>query len=82
MIALVVVSYVAYVLAILVFIRAILSWVPSLSRRNPLVDALYQVTEPILAPIRSIMPRGMLDLSPMVATFILYAIARIAAGAA
>jgi uncharacterized protein YggT (Ycf19 family) len=31
------------------------------------------VTEPILAPIRSVLPRtGMLDLSPMIATFILF----------
>jgi YggT family protein len=73
------VSYVAYVLAMLVFIRAILSWFPNIDPRNPLIEALYQVTEPILAPIRSIMPRTMLDFSPMIATFILFAIAQIAA---
>jgi YggT family protein len=74
-----IVSYVAYVLAMLVFVRAILSWFPNIDPRNPLIEALYQVTEPILAPIRSIMPRTMLDFSPMIATFILFAIAQVAA---
>ena len=77
-----IVSYVAYVLAILVFIRAILSWFPNIDPRNPLIDFLYQVTEPILSPIRSLMPRTMIDFSPMIATFVLFMIARFAAGGA
>jgi YggT family protein len=33
---------------------------------------LIEFTEPIIAPIRSIMPRmGMIDLSPMIAIFII-----------
>lgn len=71
-----IVSTVAYVLAILIFVRAILSWFPSVDPRNPLVDILFQVTEPILAPIRTIMPRTMVDFSPMIATFVLMIIAR------
>jgi YggT family protein len=77
-----IVADVAYVLAILIFIRALLSWVPNLDTRNPLVDFLIQVTEPILAPIRSIMPRSMFDFSPMVASLILLAVARVASGSA
>ncbi len=38
----------------------------------PIVVFLHQVTEPILAPIRRVLPRmGMLDLSPMVALLLL-----------
>ena len=77
-----IVSYVAYVLAMLVFIRAILSWFPNIDTRNPLIDMLYQVTEPILSPIRSLMPRTMIDFSPMIATFVLFMIARVAASGA
>ncbi|HEY7271016.1 MAG TPA: YggT family protein [Dehalococcoidia bacterium] len=77
-----IVSYVAYVLAILIFIRALLSWVPNLNPRNPLIEALIQVTEPILSPIRSIMPRSMFDFSPMVASLVLLMIARVASGGA
>jgi YggT family protein len=45
--------------------------------RNPVAIFLHDITEPILAPIRQVMPRmGMLDLSPMVAIILLSLIAR------
>jgi YggT family protein len=48
----------------------------------PVIAILYQVTEPILAPIRKILPRfGMLDLSPMVALFLLSYLSRFIVGA-
>lgn len=54
--------------------RVILSWI-RLSPTNPLVVIVYQITEPILAPIRRVLPKmGMLDLSPMVALLILFVI--------
>lgn len=38
----------------------------------PVIAILYQITEPILAPIRRILPRfGMLDFSPMVVIFLI-----------
>jgi YggT family protein len=77
-----IIAYFAYALVILIFIRAILSWFPNIDPRNPLVDLLYQVTEPILSPIRSLMPRMMIDFSPMIAGFVLLFIAQIAAGSA
>ncbi|TMF12563.1 MAG: YggT family protein [Chloroflexi bacterium] len=52
-------------------IRVVLSWV-GYNPNNPLHNFIHEITEPILAPIRSIMPRiGMFDLSPMVALFAL-----------
>lgn len=51
--------------------RVIISWV-NLSPYNPIVVALYQITEPILAPIRRVLPQtGMIDLSPMVAIIVM-----------
>jgi uncharacterized protein YggT (Ycf19 family) len=39
---------------------------------NPLSVIIMDITEPILAPIRQFIPRiGMIDLSPMVASFLL-----------
>jgi YggT family protein len=39
---------------------------------SPLMRVLYQLTEPILAPIRAILPQtGMFDFSPMVAMILL-----------
>jgi len=63
------------VLAIVILIRAVLSWV-SPGQTNMLTNILYQVTEPILAPLRRIIPRvGMMDFSPLVAIILLQIIA-------
>ena len=67
----------AYVLIIGLFIRIIFSWT-GFDPSNPLFVVVHEITEPILAPIRAIMPRlGMFDLSPMIAMFILFALARL-----
>lgn len=49
--------------------RALISWFDR-SGQNPISQVLFQLTEPIIAPIRQIMPRtGFIDLSPMIAIF-------------
>ena len=59
------------VLTLAIFLRAILSWF-SPRPSNMLVNILYQVTEPLLAPLRRIIPRiGVLDLSPLIAIILL-----------
>lgn len=66
-------------LTLAIFFRAILSWVAP-DPRNPIVQALDAVTEPILQPLRQIMPRfGGLDLTPLVAIIVLSVIARLLA---
>ncbi len=50
-----------------VFARAILSWIVR-DPHNPVARALDQITEPILQPLRQVIPRmGMMDLTPLVA---------------
>jgi YggT family protein len=52
--------------SLVVLVAVILSWVP-LDRRNPLVTVTHALTDPVLAPIRNVLPpMGGLDLSPMV----------------
>lgn len=52
--------------SLIVLAAVIMSWLP-VNRRNALVTALYAATEPVLAPIRRVLPpTGGLDLSPMV----------------
>jgi YggT family protein len=59
-------------LLVAIILRIVFSWT-GFDQRSPVYAAILEVTEPILAPIRSVLPRtGMLDLSPMVATFILF----------
>ena len=50
--------------------RALISWVPNISRANPVVDLLYQVTEPVLEPVRRLIPAmGGFDISFLVVFF-------------
>ena len=52
----------------LIFIRALISWVNP-DHFNPLVQFLQRTTEPILEPIRRLMPHLAIDLSPVIAFF-------------
>ena len=62
------------VMWLLVFARVILSWTNPMGGGG-LVAFVYQVTEPILAPIRRVLPpSGGLDWSPLVATLLLGAL--------
>jgi YggT family protein len=55
------------VLDLAILARVLLSWV-SVSRDNRLVSIILEITEPILGPIRRVVPPlGGLDLSPMIA---------------
>ena len=76
----VLIDYLFNAILIAIFIRAILSWFP-VSRENPIVSVVFQITDPILAPVRRIMPRtGMIDLSPMVTIIVLFVIRELARG--
>ncbi len=67
-----VINLVFQIYSYLVLARILISWFP-VDRNNPLIDFIYRVTEPILAPFRVIIPLGMmgLDLSPILAFFFL-----------
>jgi YggT family protein len=57
--------------SLIVLVSVILSWV-RLSEDNPLVKISNTLVEPVLAPIRRVLPSfGGLDLSPMVLLFAL-----------
>lgn len=63
-----------YALIVAIIIRSLMSWFP-VNRDNFLVNLLQTITEPILAPLRRIIPRlDAIDLSPMVAIILLYVI--------
>lgn len=53
--------------------RAIISWVNP-DPYNPIVTFLYRATEPVMAPIRRLIPmRGMgIDISPIIVIMIIY----------
>ncbi len=62
---------------LLVLGRVLLSWVDPQARTQA-GRVLFQFTEPMLAPIRAVLPRtGMLDLSPLVLLLVLGVLLRV-----
>lgn len=58
--------------------RVLMSWFPNVDRSNPLVQFVYDVTEPVLRPIREMLPQtGMLDLSPLIVFLILQVLTQV-----
>ena len=64
----------------LLFARIVISWFP-VDPYHSIVQFLYQVTDPILAPFRNLPLRiGMLDLSPLVAFVALFFVRNVLVG--
>ena len=57
----------------IVIIRALLSWVNP-DPYNPIVRFLYRVTEPVLRPVRRLIPMGNIgiDVSPVIVIVVIY----------
>jgi YggT family protein len=64
----------------IILIRVVLSWV-NVDPYNPLVRMIYQITEPVLAPLRRLIPPAAgLDFSPLVAFFVIELLRRLVLG--
>lgn len=62
---------------LLVLGRVLVSWVDP-TGRSPLAAFLVQATEPLLAPVRRVLPpAGMFDFSPLILLLILGALTRV-----
>ena len=65
------------ILIMIILIRIILLWFPH-NPYNPLIRIVYQISNPILNPIRHVIsPIGGLDISPIIAIFIIQLIKNI-----
>ena len=70
------IGLIANVLIILIFIWVIVSWI--LPPFHPLREALDRIVEPMLAPVRNILPTtGMIDFSPMILMILIELVSRI-----
>jgi len=51
--------------------RALITWIPNLDPYHPAVQFLNSITEPVLEPIRKLVPPlgGMVDISMIIAFF-------------
>ncbi len=76
----IILSLIVRILIILVFAHAIMSWIRP-DPYNPIVRMINQIVEPMLAPIRQIMPpSGGVDFSPMILLVIFFIIQTLLAG--
>jgi YggT family protein len=61
--------------------RIILSWFPNVDRSNPIIQFLFDVTEPVLRPIRNMLPSsGMFDFSPLIVFLIIQVLTTVLRG--
>jgi YggT family protein len=76
-----VVNVVFQLASLAILARVILSWLPMAGVRidpyHPVIRILYQITDPILDPIRRFATFGMIDFSPIVALILLEVIRRV-----
>ena len=71
-----------HLLAFAILARAVTSWLP-IDRNGPVARALDAITYPVLDPLRRVIPTiGMIDITPMVAMIMLFAIGGALEGAA
>jgi YggT family protein len=75
------VYYFVRVINMLILARVLMSWFVK-DLRNPIAMFIYQITEPILSPIRNLLKKlgiggTMLDFSPIVALLLIQFIASI-----
>ncbi|MDA0301200.1 MAG: YggT family protein [Chloroflexi bacterium] len=71
-----IVGYLIEFLGFAIIIRSLLSWFP-IDREGPVVQMLVSITDPVLEPLRKVIPPlGMLDLTPLIATILLFIVAR------
>ena len=69
------------VLSLAILGRVLLSWVDPFGNMR-ITQILRDLTEPILAPIRNLLPSTpMIDFSPIIAMLLLQALSRLIAGA-
>ena len=77
------VNLLVWILYLAMIGRVLSSWL-NIGRDSPffpVISLLYQITEPILAPIRRVLPSfGMMDLSPMVALILITLVQRLIIG--
>ncbi len=72
------VSDAVQLLTLLIVVRAILSWVPSVDYGHPVIRLIMRVTDPILEPVRRLLPPlGGFDLSPLVALLLLQLVGKL-----
>ena len=65
-------------LYLIILARILLSWFPNVSQENTVVSFIYFMSEPILGPIRRMLPTtSVFDFAPMLAIILIFIIQEI-----
>jgi YggT family protein len=73
--------YAIRIYELILIVRIFMSWIRP-DRSNPLVDWVYRLTEPVLEPVRRLLPiQGMgIDFSPIIVFILLSILQRVILG--
>ena len=72
------IKVICYAMLVVIFVRVAFSWIGP-NPRNALFRLCYDLSEPILRPIRNLLPTSMgIDFSPMIVGFALLLVVRLA----
>lgn len=75
-----IVDYAFTLYSIILLARVLISWFP-VDPYSPIVRVLHQLTEPLLAPIRRLLPQtGAIDFSPLIGFVVIVLAQRIVIG--
>ena len=78
MIIISIIASILQVFSLLLVIRAVLTWFPQVDRSNPIVNLIFQITEPVLEPVRRVLPPyNGIDFSAMAVILAIYVITRV-----
>lgn len=72
--------FAADIMVLLIFIRAVLSWIPSRKVQfHPVALFIVRIVDPILEPIRRLLPthRYGVDISPLIAVVLIWVVAKL-----
>ena len=63
---------------LLIFVRAIFSWLPLRHRQNELYAFVFAITEPVIRPVRKVLPpMGGMDFSPFLVLVLLQVLSHV-----
>lgn len=70
--------FVLWIFELALLARVLLSWFPNIDRSNPIIQLIYDITEPVLRPVRDLLPQtGMIDLSPLIVFLVIQVVMRL-----
>lgn len=73
-----VIYYALMIFQFILLARVLMTWIPNLDYRNPIVRFLIAVTEPVLQPIRRLLPNSSgVDFSPLIVFLIIFVVLQI-----